>query len=62
VQWQVYDNLHLRNPMKLDRCPDDGGIRIIHTEHQHLFPFFIRILRHHKKHRLSDIFIIPEKR
>ena len=35
---------------------------VIHTEHDHLFSFLICIFSHHKKHRLSDNSIIPEKR
>ena len=35
---------------------------VIHAKHHHLFTFFICIFCHHKKHRLSDKIIIPEKR
>ena len=33
---------------------------IIHTQHKHLFSLFIRISRHHKKYRLSDIYYIKK--
>lgn len=35
---------------------------VIHAEHQHLFSFLICIFCHHKKYRLSDTSIVPEKR